>query len=118
MITQNARTLVTIIAQEAALQYERESKGHIGRALVIPCLMERLKAKSKSNVDLKIFLETLAFIPQVEDEGKDFPWAEDPREGMEQFVSDGHTIDRDQVKRNYDLGTVPADVHTPPERHG
>ena len=116
MITQNARGLISIIGYEYELQMTRLRGEHIKQGDVMPCLLERLKAKSKTNVVLKIFLETLAYIPPVEDEGKDYPWAEDPREGMDNFVSEKITIDREQIKRDYDLGTVPADVHAPPSR--
>jgi len=114
MITQNARGLISIIGTEYEMQLKRCAGGHIKQGDMMSCLIERLKAKSKTNVDLKVFLETLAFVPQAEDEGEDFPWAKDPREIMDNFVSDGVTVDRAQVERDYDLGKVPATVHSVP----
>ena len=114
MITQNAKTLIGIIGAEYQLQTDRMRKGFIATPEILPFTLERLKAKAKTNVDLKIFLETLAYIPQVEDEGLDYPWAEDPREANDNIVSQGTTLDYEQRLRDDDLGRVPASVHTVP----
>lgn len=80
MITNNAKGLISIIAFEVRLADQRTAAGAITQEQQMGCILERLSAKAKSNVDLKIFLTTLGFIPKEEDESDEVDWAEDPRE--------------------------------------
>ena len=80
MITENAKALLTIIAYEVELAHKRVLMGAIKRDQQMGCILERLSAKAKSNVDLKTFLTTMAHIPKAEDESDDVEWAEDRRE--------------------------------------
>ena len=86
MITNNAKGLISIIAYEVRLADERIKMGAITQGQALGCILERLSAKAKSNVDLKTFLTTLAHIPDKDDEDPDLPWAKDLREPMEHFV--------------------------------
>lgn len=86
IITQNAKDLIGLIAEEHELQLERYMKGFIEKSQVAGCLLERLNAKAKSDPSLKQFMETLAYIPPSEDEDPDAEWAEDPREAGHHIV--------------------------------
>lgn len=79
-ITNNAKGLISIIAYEVRLVDERLKLGVIKQEQALGCILERLSAKAKSNVDLKTFLTTMAHIPEDEDSGDEYPWAEDKRE--------------------------------------
>lgn len=85
-VTDNAKGLISIIAFEVRLADQRVAGGHINQTQTLGCILERLSAKAKDNVDLKTFLTTMAFIPEEEDEGKDYPWAEDKRDSRQHDV--------------------------------
>ena len=88
-ITNNAKGLISIIAFEVRLADERVAGGHIKQGDAAACIYERLQAKAKSNVDLKTFLTTMAFIPREEDESDDVEWAEDRREAASHVAHQG-----------------------------
>ena len=112
MITQNAKNLIDIISQEAVLQNARAVKGFIPEDKVLGAVTERLAMRAKHNVDLKVFMETLAYIPTAEDERASYPWAEDLREPNDNFVKDGFTVHN--LSFDDEFGLVSADVHTVP----
>ena len=85
-ITNNAKGLISIIAYEVNLAEQRVAGGHITQTQKMGCIIERLNAKATENVNLKIFLTTMAFIPEEEDEGKDYEWAEDKRDQRQHEV--------------------------------
>lgn len=88
MVTNNAKGLISIIAYEVRLADQRVAGGHITQTQAMGCIIERLNAKAKENVDLKTFLTTMAYVPDLEDEGKEFPWAEDRREPRAHVTTD------------------------------
>lgn len=88
MITNNAKGIISIIAFEVRLQDERVRGGHIDQGQVAGMIYERLLLKAKTNVDLKNFLTTMAFIPASEDERLDVDWAEDKREARNNVITD------------------------------
>ena len=87
-ISPAAKAIIDLICREYALQAERAVGGWIDNDKVEGCLLERLSALSKKNPDLKAFLARHSEIPQREDEDPALPWAEDPREAMDNFVTD------------------------------
>lgn len=96
MITNNAKGIISIIAYEVRLQDQRVAGGHINQGQVMGCVLERLSAKAKSNVDLKTFLTTVAYVPESEDIDPSVPWAEDQREQRQNVVTDReHEVETD-----------------------
>lgn len=85
-VTDNAKSLIGIIAFEVRLVDQRVAGKHIRQAQALGCILERLSAKARDNVNLKTFLTTIAFIPEEEDEGEDYPWAEDKRDSRQHDV--------------------------------
>ena len=87
--TANAKRLINIISLEVLKANRRVHDEHIGHTQVAGCVLEGLYAKAKKDVDLKTFLNTMAFIPNVEDEDPSLPWAEDRRVTRQNVVTDG-----------------------------
>jgi len=87
--TKNAKRLIMLISYETLLANRRVQGGHISHTQVSGCILERLHAKAKDDVDLKTFLNTMAFIPDDEDEDPTLPWAADRREPRANVVTDG-----------------------------
>ncbi len=111
MITKNAKDLVALIGGEYVMQVRRAENGYIAAHKITGCTLECLKAKAKSNKDLAIFLETIAYIHPHDDEYMNRPWAEDPREPD---PVTGVRPEREQRSRDDDIGLVPAAVHSVP----
>lgn len=88
MITNNAKGIISIIAYEVRLVDQRLACGAIKQGQEMGCIIERLNAKAKTNVDLKTFLTTLSYIPPSEDTDEDVDWAEDQREQRQNVVTD------------------------------
>lgn len=104
-VTNNAKGIISIIATtHLKIVQERLEPGFIKQGQVMGCLLEQLKLKARHDPDLKIFLETLAHIPQDEDEGKDYPWAKDQRRSNQHIVSS-----RTGESRGTGPGSVPIE---------
>lgn len=86
--TANAKRLINIISLEVLLANRRAQDEHISHTQVAGCVLERLHAKAKKDVDLKTFLTTMSYIPNVEDEDPDAEWAEDQRKPRTNVVTD------------------------------
>lgn len=78
-VSKTARQLLEIICSEHALQAERVAGGWIEPEQVIPCLIERLNARSMRDEDLRAFLAFEGYIPKDDDESQEREWAADPR---------------------------------------
>lgn len=98
MITQNAKGLISIIAFEVRLADQRCAGGFIKQGNLAGIIYERLATQAKSNVDLQTFLNTLAFIPECEDEDRSLEWAKDLREPS------AHVVDRRTGQSNRGAG--------------
>jgi len=96
MITNNAKGLISKIAFEVRLVDQRIAGGHLEQGQALGCILERLQAEAKRDVDMRIFLETMSYIPPMEDEDKSLPWAEDRREARTNVTTDR----RDQREQN------------------
>jgi hypothetical protein len=75
-----AKSLITIIGTEYAMGEHRVECNFIRRDQLIGSVLARLNVMASNNVDLRLFLDRGAFIPDADDESPDRPWAEDPRE--------------------------------------
>ena len=87
MITKNAKRLINIITLEHMTQVRRAEAGYIKAHHIMGCTIECLVTKARGDVDLKGFLETMAFIPESEDTRTDVEWAEDRREPKDHVVN-------------------------------
>lgn len=87
IITPNARRLLSLFAKEIRLQQDRVRGGHIKDVDAERFLIERLVAIGKKDPSVQAFLTYVGPIPKEDDEDKDRPWAEDPRDGREHVVN-------------------------------
>jgi hypothetical protein len=86
-ITDNAKSLATIIGTEYAQAQRRVELGFIKQDRMLGTLWERLNRVACSNINLRMFLDNIGHIPEEEDESMEYPWAEDPREDRDVEVA-------------------------------
>ena len=87
MITKNAIRLINVISAEYMTHVRRAEAEYIPAGKIQACTIGGLTAKSRRDVDLKTFLETIAFIPEDEDTRDDVDWAEDRRAPHDHVVN-------------------------------
>lgn len=75
-----AKSLITIIGTEYQLASQRVERGFIKPDQMLGTLLERLNRLANNSANLRLFLDHGGFIPREEDEGSEYPWAEEPRE--------------------------------------
>jgi hypothetical protein len=86
--TENAKRIINIIALEVRLQQDRVEAGYITSVNAPKIVLERLMTKAKSDVNLKTFLTTMAYVPEDEDTRDDVDWAEDRRDPRAHVITD------------------------------
>jgi hypothetical protein len=101
IITNNAKAIITQVAFEVRLADDRAERGHIDIDQVLGCILERLAARAKQDVNMKTFLSTLAYIPDGEDIDPSVSWAKDRREPRAHVVTDR---DEEQVVEHPEPG--------------
>jgi len=82
-----AKSLITLIGTEYAMAQSRVDRGFIAQDRMLGTLLERLNRLAVDNIDLRIFLDTVAFIPEEDDFDEDKPWAEDKRDPNFNYVT-------------------------------
>lgn len=86
-VTKNARRLIGLFAKEVRLQQDRVQGGHINDVDAERALIERLVAIGKRDPSVQAFLTYSGPIASKDDESKDVPWADDPREPRKHVVN-------------------------------